>query len=135
MRTVKTEASPENMLRFVTWRRMRCVEQLGELLSRLRTAKGMKSCDVARAIGISSAYYSELENGRHCTLPSEQTAWALADVLDGDFDEIMQRAGRVPGYVVQEMIEDPWKVELIKVLIHERISGEEALRRVQEVKR
>lgn len=74
-------------------------EKLGDRLKRTRSERGLKLRETAIKVGISPTYLSRVENNQETSPPSEEKIRALADVLQDNFDELMQLAGRVPSEV------------------------------------
>ena len=66
---------------------------LGDIINNARVGKRIGLRALAREIGIAPSYLSDIENNRR--VPSELILQGLAQVLDLDFDLLMQRAGRV----------------------------------------
>ncbi len=66
---------------------------LGDFVNRARLEKGLGLRALARALGIVPSYLSDIENNRR--VPSESVLRELANVLDLDFEILMQRAGRL----------------------------------------
>lgn len=74
-------------------------ETLGDRLKRVRSSRGLGLRATASRVGISPTYLSRVENNLETSPPSEEKIQNLAKVLEEDFDELMQLAGRVPAEV------------------------------------
>ena len=70
------------------------LETLGDRLKRRRTELDLGLRATAAKIGVSPTYLSRVENNMEKN-PTEEKIKALADLLQDDFDELMQLAGRV----------------------------------------
>lgn len=80
----------------------------GERIKALRTARGMKLREMARRVGLSAGYLSQLENGVAVGTPSEENIRILARVLEVDATELILLAGKMPSEVfdaVQEALQ------------------------------
>lgn len=73
----------------------------GELLRRLRRAKGWELQDVARAASLSISHLSRLENDR--ALPNPDTVVKLATALDGDLDWMLELARCLPEEILDRL--------------------------------
>jgi transcriptional regulator with XRE-family HTH domain len=69
----------------------RSLEALGALLRAQRLAKGLSLRELATRTGVSNAYLSELERGRH--EPSLSVLRAIASALDTPLGPMLVRAG------------------------------------------
>lgn len=67
------------------------LETLGALLRAERRAKGLSLRDLAARTGVSNAYLSELERGRH--EPSLSILRAIASALESPLGPMLVRAG------------------------------------------
>jgi len=63
-------------------------EKLGKNLKRIRTGKGILQVDIARSIGVSRGFVSNLENGK--TNPTLATISKLAKVVGVSIDKLMK---------------------------------------------
>ena len=66
---------------------------LGDLINRGRLAKKLSLRALARHTGIAPSYLADIENDRR--IPSESVLRSISEVLDLDFDGLMQQAGRL----------------------------------------
>lgn len=78
-------------------------ETLGDRLKRMRSSRGLGLRETAIKVGMSATYLSRVENNQETSPPSEEKIRNLADVLKGNFDELMQLAGRI-SFEVTELI-------------------------------
>jgi HTH-type transcriptional regulator, competence development regulator len=81
----------------------------GERVRELRKAKNLTLRDVAAKVDINFTYLSKIENGRldFSDFPSEKLIRKLAKVLDGDVDELLLLAEKVPDEIKKRVIERP----------------------------
>lgn len=63
-------------------------EKLGKNLKRIRTEKGISQVDVARSLGVSRGFVSNLENGK--TNPTLATITKLAGAVGVTTDELLK---------------------------------------------
>ena len=63
-------------------------EKLGNNLKRLRTKKGISQGDIARSIGVSRGFVSNIENGK--TNPTLATIARLANAIGVSTDELLK---------------------------------------------
>ena len=75
-------------------------EKLGDRLKRIRSSRGLGLRETAGKVGISATYLSRLENNLEGN-PTEEKIRILADILQDNFDELMQLAERVPSDVTE----------------------------------
>jgi transcriptional regulator with XRE-family HTH domain len=74
-------------------------ETLGDRLKRIRSSRKLGLRETALKVGISATYLSRVENNQESSPPSEEKIRALSCVLEDNFDELMQLAGRVSSEV------------------------------------
>src|SRR5438132_13877456 len=81
----------------------------GERVRELRKAKNLTLRDVAAKVDINFTYLSKIENGKldFSDFPSEKLIRKLAKVLDGDVDELLLLAEKVPDEIKKRVIERP----------------------------
>lgn len=63
-------------------------EKLGNNLKRIRTEKNISQGDIARELGVSRGFVSNLENGK--TNPTLATISSVADALGVSADELLK---------------------------------------------
>jgi transcriptional regulator with XRE-family HTH domain len=63
-------------------------EKLGRNLKRIRTEKGISQVDIARSLGVSRGFVSNLENGK--TNPTLATITKLAQAVEVTTDELLK---------------------------------------------
>lgn len=63
-------------------------EKLGKNLKRLRTKKGITQGDIARSLGVSRGFVSNIENGK--TNPTLATIARLAKAIGVSTDELLK---------------------------------------------
>ena len=66
---------------------------VGDIINRARVRKRLGLRALARELNIAPSYLSDIENDRR--VPSETVLRDMARVLELDFDQLMQEAGRL----------------------------------------
>ena len=91
------------------------MDKFGDRIRELRKAKGYSLRQLAPLVGVGFSYLSKVERGRldFEGTASESLIHRLADVLDGDEEELLIFAGRIPDSIVERIREQP---ELFRVL-------------------
>ncbi|MDV6033170.1 MAG: helix-turn-helix transcriptional regulator [Phycisphaera sp. RhM] len=81
----------------------------GEKIRELRKAKGFSLRTLAPMVGVGYSYLSKVENGKldFGDSPSEALIHRLADTLDGDEDELLLMAGRIPESISRRILDQP----------------------------
>jgi HTH-type transcriptional regulator, competence development regulator len=81
----------------------------GKRVRDLRRAKNLTLRDVAVKVDINFTYLSKIENGKldFSNFPSEKLIRKLAKALDGDVDEMLLLAEKVPDTIRKRVIERP----------------------------
>ena len=81
----------------------------GERLRDLRKTKGLSQRALADIVQINFTYLSKIENGKldFSDFPSEKLIRKLAGILDGDVDELLLLAQKVPDEIKQRVLERP----------------------------
>ena len=74
----------------------------GQRLRELRNCKGLTQKELADRVGVSFTYVSKLETGA-LSPPREKTILALANVLDGDLDELFGLAKKLPSRLLGQI--------------------------------
>jgi PAS domain S-box-containing protein len=74
----------------------------GQRLRELRKRKGITQRELADRVGIGFTYVSKLETGASPP-PGEKTILALADILNGDPDELFGLAKKLPAHLLGRM--------------------------------
>ena len=77
---------------------------LGDLINKARVAKRLSLRGLAKEIGISPSYLADIENDRRT--PSESVLRRISTILEIDFDELMQQAGRLGEEAEQYLRQD-----------------------------
>ena len=85
------------------------MESFGQKIRELRNAKGYSLRQLAPIVGVGFSYLSKVECERlpFGDSPSADLIIRLAEALDGDADELMLKAGRIPDSMVQRICEQP----------------------------
>lgn len=83
--------------------------QFGEKVRKLRQAKGFTLRALSAKVGVGFTYLSKLENGKleKGRAASETLITKLAKALDGDEDELLILAEKVPLLIRRRVIERP----------------------------
>ena len=81
------------------------METFGDRIRRLRTQRGWKANELARRLGITPAYLSQMESDR--AIPSELLARGLAGVFGQDEDDLVFAARRGPRQIEEVLQEFP----------------------------
>jgi len=63
-------------------------KQLGKNLKRIRLKKGMSQGDIARSLGVSRGFVSNIENGK--TNPTLATIAKLAKAVEASIDKLIK---------------------------------------------
>ncbi len=81
----------------------------GQRVRELRQTKGLSQKAVSELVGVTDAYLSKVENQRldFGDFPSERLIHKLADVLDGDENELLLLAEKVPDSLKRRLLERP----------------------------
>jgi len=96
-------------------------ETFGEAVRRQRLAKGLGVRELARALGLSAPYISDIEYDRR--VPSETVLRALANVLGADLEALMALSGRLGDQAEDYLRRTPAARELVRVLAKQRASN------------
>lgn len=83
--------------------------RFGEKIRALRKAKGLPQRALAKKLGVSFTYLSKIENENldFGDYPSEELILRLADELEGDVDELLILAKKVPPRIRERLFECP----------------------------
>lgn len=81
----------------------------GERVRQLRNAKCLSLRQLAPKVGVGYAYLSRVETGNMMfgDYPSDALIHRLADVLDGDEDELLLLAKRIPEPIQKRVLQRP----------------------------
>lgn len=91
MTRVRLAVTAERPVRYVADMADRS-ETLGDRVRAARVAAGWSLRDLAKRLGKTPSYLSDIENDRR--VPSEETLLGLSQLLGLDFDDLMAAAGR-----------------------------------------
>lgn len=85
------------------------MNRFGQKVRELRQAKGLSLRDLAPHVGVGFTYLSKVETGRldFGDYPSEALIHKLAEALDGDEDELLLLAEKVPPSIRRRVVERP----------------------------
>lgn len=98
-------------------------QSLGDLIREARVAKGFGLRELARKIGKTPSYLSDIENDRR--VPAEDVLQDIARLLDLDFDELMARAGRFGEEAVRYMMKTPAAGMLFRKISEHKLPEEQ----------
>jgi transcriptional regulator with XRE-family HTH domain len=98
-------------------------QSLGDLIREARVAKGFGLRELARKIGKTPSYLSDIENDRR--VPAEDVLQDIARMLDMDFDELMARAGRFGEEAVRYMMKTPAAGMLFRKISEHKLPEEQ----------
>ncbi len=102
-------------------------ERLGERIRRKRAEHKLGLRETATKVGISPTYLSRIETMDEKTPPAEDVIRKLATLLNDDFDELMQLAGRVPEDVEKLIKADPDMPVMLRRAREQNVTGAEFL--------
>ncbi len=103
-------------------------EKFGARIKRMRTEKQMGLRQTAKKVGISPTFLSRIENDQETSLPSEEKIKKLSEVLQDNFDELMQLAGRIPNEVTEYIKAKKSMPAFLRRAQEENISAEELMK-------
>lgn len=107
-------------------------ETLGDRLKRVRSSRGLGLRATASKAGISATYLSRVENNLETSPPSEEKIRALADVLQDNFDDLMQLAGRVPLEVTELIKADSNMPAFLRRAREKNMTAEELMKLLEK---
>ena len=110
-------------------------ETFGERIRRIREERNLGLRKTASLVGISATFLSRVETGKEQVTPSEDTIRKLAEVLGDDFNELMQRAGRISSQVKKYMNADPGMPEFLRRAQESNISSEKLMELLEKAKK
>lgn len=85
---------------------------LGDLINKTRVDKRLGLRALARKLDIVPSYLSDIENDRR--VPSEAVLRKISQLLDLDFDVLMQQAGRLGEHAEQYLRQDQLAGQLFR---------------------
>jgi transcriptional regulator with XRE-family HTH domain len=99
--------------------------RFGKRVRELRTAQGLSQRALGERVGVSFTYISKVENGKldFGDYPSEDLIQRLADALDGDEEELLLLAEKIPEAIRRRFFERPDAFRLIARLDDQRLDG------------
>ncbi len=106
-------------------------ERLGERIRRKRAEHKLGLRETATKVGISPTYLSRIETKK--TPPAEDVIRKLATLLNDDFDELMQLAGRVPEDVERVIKGDPSMPAFLRTAKEQKLSGDDIMKLIEAV--
>jgi transcriptional regulator with XRE-family HTH domain len=83
--------------------------RFGNRVRELRKAKGLSLRGLAAKVGVGFTYLSRVENEKleYGDYPSDQLICKLAKTLDGDADELLILAKKIPPQIRRRVLERP----------------------------
>jgi len=90
----------------------------GERVRELRKAKGLTLRQLAPKVGVGFTYLSRVETGRlnYGDYPSEALIHRLAEALNGNEDELLILAEKIPERIRQRVFESPEEFRILAQL-------------------
>jgi transcriptional regulator with XRE-family HTH domain len=110
-------------------------ETFGKRIQRVRKERQLGLRQAAGKAGISATFLSRVENEKETAKPSEDTIRKLAEVLEDNFDELMQLAGRIPSSVKDYMKSDPGMPEFLRRAQESNISSEKLMELLEKARK
>lgn len=110
-------------------------ENLGQRVRRKRKMKQLGLRETATKVAISATYMSRIENGLESSPPAERVIRALADLLEDDFDALMQLAGRVPEDVEEVIKTDPDMPAFLRTAREQKLSAADLMEMLKTKKK
>lgn len=110
-------------------------ERLGERIRRKRTEHKLGLRETATKVNISPTYLSRIETMDEKTPPAEEVIRKLAALLNDDFDELMQLAGRVPEDVEKVIKADPTMPAFLRTAKEQKLSGDDLMKLLETQKK
>jgi transcriptional regulator with XRE-family HTH domain len=107
-------------------------ERLGERIRRKRAEHKLWLRETATKVGISPTYLSRIETMDEKTRPAEDVIRKLATLLNDDFDELMQLAGRVPEDVEKVIKGDPSMPAFLRTAKEQKLSGDDLMKLIED---
>ena len=96
---------------------------LGDAINKARVDKRIGLRALARRLDIVPSYLSDIENDRR--VPSETVLRKIAQLLDLDFDMLMQRAGRLGEHAEQYLRQNQLAGQLFRRIARSQLDQEE----------
>ncbi len=109
-------------------------EKLGERIKRVRQERQLGLRELAGKLGISATYLSRIETCQEASPPAEKVIRNLADLLQDNFDELMQLAGRVPEEVEDLIKGDPDMPAFLRTARDKNVSGADLMKMLKKRK-
>ena len=81
------------------------MREFGQILRRLRSAKGVGIKRLAPDLGVTYSYLSKLESG--CVGPSEELIGRVSKYFNHDENELLLAAGKVPADILEILRSHP----------------------------
>lgn len=106
---------------------------LGDVLREARVAADLSLRDLAKRLGITPSYISDIENDRR--VPSEDVLRLLANELKLDFDQLMAMAGRVGDQAERYLKQHPAAGTLFRRISDKKLPEEDLQKLLQQVDR
>jgi transcriptional regulator with XRE-family HTH domain len=108
-------------------------ETLGEHLRQARLDKDLGLRELAKELGITPSYLSDIESDRR--VPSEDVLRVMSERLDLDFDELMARAARFGEDAERYLKRHPAAAALFRKIADQRLSDDQLKQLLSSVDR
>lgn len=105
---------------------------LGELIRDRRVGLDIGLRELARRLGVTPSYVSDIENNRR--VPSEEVLHGIARELGLDFDDLAAYAGRIGAEAERYLRETPAATTLFRRISEEKLTDEEVQGLLEKVK-
>jgi transcriptional regulator with XRE-family HTH domain len=109
------------------------MDSLGTYIRTARTKRGIKARDLARQLGISNSYLSDIEYDRR--RPAPHLLEKIADALGLPRDDLMARAGYVGPEAEEYLRTNPAAVLLVRTIVRHRLTTPEVAYLFTEIER
>jgi transcriptional regulator with XRE-family HTH domain len=96
----------------------------GERVRQLRNAKGFSLRQLAPKVGVGFTYLSRVETGKmtYGDYPSDALIHRIAEELDGDEDQLLLLAERIPEKIKRRVLERPEAFRMLANLSNGRLT-------------
>lgn len=106
-------------------------QTLGDVIREGRLALNISLRELARRLGVTPSYVSDIENDRR--VPSEGVLRRIADELTLDFDDLVARAGRIGPNAERYLRQTPAATTLFRRITEEKLTDEEIRELIDKV--
>lgn len=106
---------------------------LGDRIREARIRQGKSLRQVAKDLGITPSYLSDIENDRR--VPAEATLLKIAELLELDFSDLMSLAGRFGEEAERYVRKQPMAVRLFRRIAQANLSEEQLKQLLEEIEK